>query len=222
MLNNDTEKTGFFGAAIPFRQQILQQLLENKNGLNIEELTRYLKISRAAVQQHFSILEREGLIAKHKRIKTLGRPSMNYVLTREGLAYFPKRYNLLTELVLGELNKDLTSAQVTAFMQKLGKKLADQYRPRVEGKNESERVDIVFDLMRELGFQVAMQRNSATQAVEINAHNCIYHDVAQQFHEICTLDQTLIAELMNKKTELRSCMAKGDGVCCFRLCSGQE
>jgi DeoR family transcriptional regulator, suf operon transcriptional repressor len=221
MLNNTSlltpEKEEFSGAIIPFRHQILQQLLENKEGLNICELTNYLNISRAAVQKHFNVLEREGLIAKHKRVKTLGRPTTNYVLTKQGLAYFPKRYNLLLELVLGELNHDLTSDQITVLMQKLGKKLADQYRPCVEDKEDSERVAILFNLMHELGFQVVMQHNVETQSVEIHAHNCIYHDVAQQFQEICTLDQTLIEELMNKKIELRSCMAKGDGACCFRM-----
>jgi DeoR family transcriptional regulator, suf operon transcriptional repressor len=226
MLNNSNSlspaKEEFSGATIPFRHQILQQLLENKDGLNIYELTSYLNISRAAVQKHFNVLEREGLIAKHKRVKTLGRPSTNYVLTTQGLAYFPKRYSLLSELVLNELNRDLTSDQITQFMQKLGKKLADQYRPCVEGKEESERVEILFALMQELGFEVVMQNNAETQSVEIHAHNCIYHDVAQQFHEICALDQTLIEELMNKKIDLHRCMAKGDGACCFRMSPGTE
>ena len=152
----------------------------------------------------------------------MGRPSINYILTSKGMAYFPKRYNLLSEMVLRELSTELTPEQRTNFMQKLGKKLADQYRAQVEGKTESARRIFLFDLMQKLGFQITMKRDPASDATEIYAHNCIYHDVAQQFHEICMLDQTLIAELMDKKIELQCCMAKGDGMCCFKLNSDKS
>ncbi|MBK8816531.1 MAG: ArsR family transcriptional regulator [Methylococcaceae bacterium] len=216
MNNNDSEQSGFSGSVIPYRQQILQHLLENKNGLNIEELTHYLKISRAAVQQHFSILEKEGLIKKHRRIKTLGRPSMNYVLTNEGLAHFPKRYSLISNLILEQLNHDLTPEQRKVFMQKLGKKLAEKYKTLVAGKNHTERAEILVDLMQDLGFEARMKHHLENHGVEIHAYNCIYHDVAQQFQEVCTLDETFLSELMNKKIKMHRCMAKGDDVCCFK------
>lgn len=222
MIANEIKQSGLSGTEIPYRQQILQQLLENKNGLNIEELTHYLKISRAAVQQHFSILEKEGLIKKHKRIKTLGRPSMNYILTNAGLAHFPKRYSLISTLILEQLNQHFTSEQREVFMQKMGKKLAEKYKVLVAGKNPAERAEILVDLMQDLGFQTRMKTHSETNAIEIHAYNCIYHDVAQQFPEICTLDETFLSELMNKKIKMHLCMAKGDDVCCFKLNAGKK
>lgn len=206
------------GSAVPYRRQILQRLLENKDGLNIEELTRYLNISRAAVQQHFAILEREGLIAKHKRVKTLGRPSISYILTGEGLASFPKRYHQLSELILAQLSEDFSPESRLRFMQRMGRKLADKYRPLVAGKGRKERAAILLELMQGLGFHARMEDHAGEQNdIEIDAHNCIYHEVAQQYSDICTLDETFISELLGGPIRMAGCMANGDGKCCFKI-----
>jgi len=44
------------------QQQILNLLLEKKAGLSIDEIATALNISRNAVQQHFTVLERDGYI----------------------------------------------------------------------------------------------------------------------------------------------------------------
>ncbi|MEQ1527987.1 MAG: HTH domain-containing protein [Methylococcales bacterium] len=201
------------------RQQILQQLLEHRAGQAIEELSKHLGISRTAVQKHFLVLEKQGLIKKHNRVKTLGRPCIIYVLTEQGIAYFPKRYAMFSEVLLQELKNELGSEQLSKYMQKLGKKLASQYQLRFAGQNDAEQNLTLLALLQELGFYADLEIDAAAQTVDINAHNCIYHDVAQQFHEVCSLDQAFVAELLNKPTELQSCMAKGGGVCCFRICS---
>lgn len=208
--------------ATSYRHQILEQLIEHKEGMPIDELSKYLGISRTAVQKHFLMLEKEGLIRKHNRIKTLGRPSINYVLTDRGMAYFPKRYALFSEILLREMKIELGQDRFAAFMQTLGKKLAHQYQGRFAGKGEDEQISTLYELMQELGFHANLHYDSDHPVVEIKAHNCIFHDLAQQFQEICSLDEALITELMGKPPELRSCMAKGDSDCCFRMDFGKK
>ena len=70
------KNTGLPDSVTSYRHQILQHLLENKEGMHIDELTKCLNISRTAVQNYFLMLEKEGLIKKHNRFKTLGRPSI--------------------------------------------------------------------------------------------------------------------------------------------------
>lgn len=50
------------GPATSYRQQILRQLLENKQGMTINELSQHLSISRTAVQNHFSVLEKKSRV----------------------------------------------------------------------------------------------------------------------------------------------------------------
>jgi predicted ArsR family transcriptional regulator len=208
--------------ATSYRHQILEQLIENKEGMQIDELSKCLGISRTAVQKHFLLLEKEGLIRKHNRIKTLGRPSIGYVLTDRGLAYFPKRYAMFSEILLQELKNEMGQDRLIDFMQTMGRKLAHRYRGRFAGKAEDEQISTLYELMQELGFHANLHYETDHPVVEIKAHNCIFHDLAQQFPEICSLDEAMINELMGKPPELRSCMAKGDSACCFRMDIGKN
>ncbi|PKM09982.1 MAG: ArsR family transcriptional regulator [Gammaproteobacteria bacterium HGW-Gammaproteobacteria-3] len=203
--------------AMPNRHRILRQLLENKEGWSINKLALYLNVSRTAAQNHCQTLEKEGLIKKNSRLKTLGRPSVTYVLTDKGIAYFPKKYALFSVIVLRDLKNEMGSEGFIGYMQKLGKRVADQYRAYFTGLNEEERVKNLLTLMQELGFYPRLLQNTEIQAMEISVHNCIYHEIAQEIEEVCAFDQTLMAELANKEVELRSCMSKGDEVCCFRM-----
>jgi DeoR family transcriptional regulator, suf operon transcriptional repressor len=204
------------------RHQILQHLLENRNGMHIDELSNLLNISRTAVQNHFTILEMQGLIKKHSHFKTLGRPSIKYVLTDNGIGYFPKRYAYFTEVLLLEIKNDMGSDRLATYLQKMGITMADRYRSRFEGLSEDESINTLLKLFQELGFYPILHQGLGKSMIELTAHNCIYHDLAQKFQEICILDQTLIQELLGKQVELRSCMVKGENACCFRMSLGTD
>jgi predicted ArsR family transcriptional regulator len=213
-------------AMMPYRHQILQQLLENKAGLCIDSIASQLIISRAAVQQHFKVLEKDGLIKKHDQLKTNGRPVTRYVLTDAGIDYFPKHYFGFSSLLMQELKDEMGSEKLEAYLGKLGSKLAKTYRPRFEGKPEIEQITILVELMQHMGFHANITQNTEDQDTEIHAYNCIYHHVAQQFKEICAFDMAFIRELLadidNKQIKLHTCMAKGDGICCFKLASNVQ
>ncbi|MCX7107127.1 MAG: winged helix-turn-helix transcriptional regulator [Methylococcales bacterium] len=93
----------------PRQQQILKLLLENKAGLSIDEIATVLAISRNAVQQHFSVLEKDGYIQAGVLNKTAGRPVRSYVLTEAGINSFPKQYAWFSELILNDLKNELGS-----------------------------------------------------------------------------------------------------------------
>ena len=66
------------------RQGILDQLLEHKNGMTVDEIIAAVGISRTAVNQHLIALERRNFIQKGSPRKTGGRPVQTYILTQEG------------------------------------------------------------------------------------------------------------------------------------------
>jgi predicted ArsR family transcriptional regulator len=67
------------------QDQILKLLLENKNGMTLDEIAGALSISRNAVQQHFNALERDGFVQAGAVNKTAGRPARSFVLTDAGV-----------------------------------------------------------------------------------------------------------------------------------------
>ncbi len=198
------------------QREILGLLINNKAGLSIDEIANKLSISRNAVQQHISILEREDYIQTGGLKKTAGRPVRTFILTATGLNHFPKQYAWFSELILTELKNEMGSAGLTIFLQKLGNTLVQSLLPRFEGKSPKERVVELSSIMDDLGFKVTASLDSTTGDQYINACNCIYHDIAQKHHEVCELDKTLISTLLNQEVELVECMAEGQHICSFR------
>ena len=201
----------------PRQHQILEHLLENRNGLSVDELAKVLGISRTGVQQHFVVLERDGFIKKSTLNKTAGRPVTIYVITDQGNNCFPKQYAWFSELMLSDLQQEIGAERFKAYMQKLGGKLADTLRGQFAGRNLNERVDQLALVMTDLGFQVKVAIEPETERFNIQAGNCIYHDLAQKHREICEFDLALMSSLLDKDVEQLSCMAKGDCNCSFRI-----
>lgn len=198
------------------QQQILELLLENQQGLSIEELSKALDISRTAIQQHIVSLERDQYTKKNTLSKTGGRPVWNYVLTETGINLFPKQYAWFAELILADLEKELGSKHFQDYMQRLGSSLSATLKPQFEGKDLNERIDELVKTMKNLGFQASIANVNNDQH-QIKACNCVYHDLAQKHQEICEFDIALMTSLLDRKVELVACMAKGDHCCQFKV-----
>ena len=75
------------------QRDLLTLLLNNKKGLTIDRMAAALNITRNAVREHVSALERDRLVAPAAFTVTGGRPGRVYALTDRGLALFPKHYD---------------------------------------------------------------------------------------------------------------------------------
>ncbi len=56
------------------QQQLLKIMLKSREAVSIDELVSVLGISRTAVQQHITVLQRDGYIEHAQALKTAGRP----------------------------------------------------------------------------------------------------------------------------------------------------
>jgi predicted ArsR family transcriptional regulator len=199
------------------KSQILELLLKKRSGLSIDEVSSILDITRNAVQQHFSSLEKDCYITKGELKKTAGRPVQTYVLTEKGINSFPKQYAWFSELILTDLKKEKGSEDFARYMEKLGNTLSQSLLPKFEGKKTEERVGELITIMQDLGFQASSSKTKNNSEYVIKACNCIYHDLAQEHEEICEFDKALISALLDKDVELVECMAKGGSLCSFKI-----
>ncbi len=197
------------------QHEILEHFLAHKQGLSIDELTESLGISRTAVQQHFIALENDGYIEKNAFDKTAGRPLARYAITDKGINHFPKHYAFLADLMLENLLETISSEDGEIYMTKLGGKLAGQLH-QFAGKTLNERVPMLVETMNDLGFVVQETENAEGKKC-LQACNCIYHDLAQKYPQICQFDLALIKTTLGESVELTRNMAKGDTVCEFLI-----
>lgn len=192
----------------------MRLLLEHKDGLSVDQLAARLGITRTAIREHLSGLERDRLIGQGtSRPSTGGRPSRPYVLTEQGHALFPKHYALLARLLIEEL-ATRGEDDVGEALGAMGGRLAIRMKGEVEGRTLAERGASVARLMSQLGYEAAF-REGDEPAIE--ALNCVYHDLAAGNPAICALDLALIGGLAEAEVEHRSCMALGDNACTFCL-----
>lgn len=197
------------------QQQILTLLLHTEAGLSIEELSLTLDISRNAIKQHLNGLEKQQLIQEAALTSTGGRPARNYTLTELGRNQFPKQYSWFSSLLLEEFFNRLETPERERLMRNLGSKLAASLVSQFDGKSAEDRTAALIELMQNLGYHATLE--SEAGLVNIKAANCVYHDLAQQYPEICHFDQALIENLLGRQVEQTACMAKQDCNCRFKL-----
>lgn len=199
------------------QQQILKSLLENKEGLTIEKMVKALDITRTAIHQHVSSLERGGYVEKHVLAKTRGRPGQVYVLSDKGIHLFPKQYALFSELLVANLEKQLGTEGLENVLRQLGENIADDLRNRLVEKTADEQVAEIASIMQELGYQASVNLEGGKRISTLTACNCVYHHLASKHSEVCSLDLALLSSLSGRKVEHTECMVRGGQACRFEF-----
>jgi predicted ArsR family transcriptional regulator len=192
------------------RDRILELLLKSEGPLTVQSVASAVGISRNAAHQHLAGMEREGLIERGSAVRTGGRPSQGFHLSAAGRATFPRQYSLLAKQLLGELAQILGPDELRRSMRRIGRMLASTLADRA-GPDADEA--LIAGLMRELGYE--SQVVEGPDGPEIEAHNCVFHDLAQADQAICEVDLSLLRSLSGKAVEHRRCMARGEGSCRF-------
>lgn len=199
------------------QQQLLHCLLQHKAGLTVEELVEALAITRTAVNQHLAALERDGFLVKADMQRTAGRPSRAYVLTPKGINLFPKQYSWFSALLLEGLKTELGSAGLSRYLRAMGRNLAVQLRTQFRSADKGKRVDELAQLMNQYGYEASTTSPAKQKLPVIEAKNCVYHDLAKQYPEVCEFDLGLLSETMQAEVDHQECIVRGGGVCRFKF-----
>ena len=189
------------------RDRILGLLLRSEEPLSVQALAARLSISRNAAHQQVAALEREGLIERDSAIRTRGRPSQGYRLSNAGSATFPRQYALIARQLLAELAKHLGPDELRGALQRIGASLADSLAM------EDGEIASVAGLMRQLGYESSTVEGA--DGPEIEARNCVFHDLAVADPTICEVDLAFLRAMTGRSVDHRRCMARGERSCRF-------
>jgi predicted ArsR family transcriptional regulator len=200
------------------QQAVLNQLLEHKSGVTLDELVAGVGLSRTAVNQHLIALERDGYVRKAASRKTGGRPLHLYVLTENGINRFPKQYSWFSRLLLQTLRERFGEDEAGRYMYDLGIKMSADLIPRLVGKNRVERIAEIVKVMNEAGFVArTVSPSGADKLPRVECKNCVYHDLSKDYPEVCRFDIGFLSGLMGAEVEHQSCMQRGGDSCRFRF-----
>ena len=198
------------------QQQLLALLLSNKAGLTVDDLSAQLKITRNAVRQHLAALERDSLVERGETKPSGGRPEQLYLLSDRGAELFPRRYSWFSELLIEAMGADIGREAVGDKLDQMGRAVGRQLlNSKASPPDRASRVAAMAAIMKELGYAADVAAPPADDTIE--AVNCVFHNLAAKFPEVCRFDLGLIGAFTDAKVEHQECMVRGGHKCRFKL-----
>jgi predicted ArsR family transcriptional regulator len=200
------------------QQQLLTLLLQNKEGFTVEGLSKRLGITDNAVRQHLTALERDGIVFKGAMQSTGGRPEQLFGLTAAGHELFPRHYSWFAELLINSLREEQGTEALRERLEGMGKAVGRQVATRLaRAKDKAERVRLLAEIMRELGYQSGSVETANEKLPAIEATNCVFHSLAQRYPEVCYFDLAMMSEVVGSDVVHDECMVRGGNVCRFKF-----
>lgn len=194
------------------KDKILLFLLKNPKS-PIIDLANAVTINAISVRHHLNNLLAEGLVIFEEERHGVGRPRLVYSLSDEGLERFPSRYYRLTNRILERFKDSLSPDLLNTLFAEIAKDIAASHRQTIKNLSLEDRLNFVQDLLDEEGFNVEWEKKEDHYL--IHEISCPYFQVAQTHPEVCTLDQTLITEILDIPVNKMKCILRGDQRCSF-------
>lgn len=198
---------------------LLRLLLRNKEGLTVDAIAEGLSITRTAVNQHLTALERNGHVARRDFVATGGRPGRVFAISERGVALFPKKYDLVSLKMLETMIESLGPLKARRQLDRIGAELGAEVGETLSRKSLAQRAPAITDLMQSFGFDAELEKEGREPV--IRAYNCVYHALAKSHPDVCAIDLALLREASGADVEHLACMATGANACRFKF-SGKK
>ena len=206
------------------RQRILQTLLQRQR-CTINELAEAVGITPISVRHHISKMEAAGLIASEDEHHGVGRPRRVYHLTEAGLEKFPSQYVRLTIQLLKQLKATLPPQTVANLFTEMAREMAERLVAEADEKPMTleERLEFITSLLNREGFLVSWEEDGERFVIQESV--CPYYHVGREHPEVCILDKTIIATVLEVPPESikhERCIFNGDKQCRFVIPKNPE
>lgn len=193
------------------------KLLQRHGALGIKDLRREMGgVSDTAVRQQLSGLMADGLVTTTlSGPDGVGRPHHLYELSEQARDLFACYCEDLALNLYDELLADQGPAIVHKLLKRVGDRLALQYRQQVRGQALQERVFSFARVLDDKG--ILSDVSQEADVITLHEFNCPYHELASVHREICTMEETMMGQVLNANVELTHCMMDGHNGCSFTV-----
>jgi predicted ArsR family transcriptional regulator len=186
-------------------------ILKKSAPCTVAYLSQQLGLTRNAIRQHLSALERDNLVT-HQLMRTgPTKPALAYSLTSQAEPLFPKQYasllaNLIQELLATEGNppQGLSRIEIVAtLLSSLGRTAAGSYLGRLAHLNSRDKLEEVRRIMEESG--AIAESCQVGPDVVIRDFNCPYSEVVKGQPEVCQVRRSFLQRLLEPATVELAC-----------------
>jgi predicted ArsR family transcriptional regulator len=212
------------------KQKILELLLDGPKSAG--EIADVLHIQKSAARVHLESLKSERHVRSRFNIERLGRPRKVYELTDYGREFFPRKYDLLLNLVLKKISEEEGGQEkARKLIESVADGIAADIKNRIEKSNATGSLEVALKVLNsvsnDMGFVSTISKESDVRdkngdggtSFSLQSKNCILHKVATENQDaVCHgFHDRIIAKSLGGKSnvnvELKECMALGDSYC---------
>jgi DeoR family transcriptional regulator, suf operon transcriptional repressor len=190
--------------------QILHYL-QRQNEATVKELATMLGVSTTAAREHIVHLQAEGLVGVRAERHGPGRPRMVYTLSDSARSRFPQQYDRLLTGLLRELIALEGHDKVDHLLERVSRRLADEYSDRMAGQGVTERLNELRRLLEQRGVPAEV----VAEGDGIRLFACPFYDLAQGHPEVCSMERQMIEYVLGEKLALESTIREGAHTCRF-------
>ena len=196
------------------RGRILSLLREGD--WTVDDLAGQLGLTDNAVRFHLDALERIGTVEKGdlRRSTGAGQPAVLYSLSQAGEDEFSRAYAPVLIAFLEELHERMSTAQVIAFLKRIGRRLAANSPP--SPGSLAARVNGAAQLLNSLGGVTTVEKRGGSYHIVGRA--CPLSRAVEADHCVCTAVTSLVSEVVGANVTER-CDRSERPRCCFEISS---
>ncbi|HMN11253.1 MAG TPA: winged helix-turn-helix transcriptional regulator [Bellilinea sp.] len=187
------------------------EILHQQPDITVNEIADQVGINAISVRHHLNSLLADGLISSSEVIHGVGRPRLVFRLTDKGAERFPTRYLQLTNRLLNQIKTKLPKEVVKEFFADMASDLASKVKLQDPKMTLEEKLDIMQSTLENEGFSSEWEKSGDDYVIQ--ERGCPYFQIGMEHPEVCHVDSTFIASILDLPIEKTSCMLTGDSFC---------
>lgn len=191
------------------------QYLQKEGTATHKDLEAFLGLTRTAVREHISTLESGGYVSRETVVQGRGRPHNEYSNTDKARSLFACHCGDLSVTMLSEVMEVVPADTVDVLMERLARRVAQDYAAEMHGKDAKARVSELAALMTKKGILCQVHESEDGSQVGLELFNCPYHELALEHQEICTMDRSMVGHAVGAPVELVECIMEESSSCHF-------
>jgi predicted ArsR family transcriptional regulator len=195
-------------------------LIRYQGPLSVSQLCEYLGVTATAIRQRLGRLTAAEYLERVVVRQERGRPVHQYQMTNRGLAAMGENLADLAEVLWLEVVSISDSTVRNSVIDGVLKRLTEKYQGQISGVTITDRLRSIAALFqqRKIPFVVETQDNLSSLRIA----GCPYPKLKDHSHEICQLEQRLVAQLLDAPVALDHCSCNSSGGQCCTFTADAE
>lgn len=195
--------------------RLLLEAIRRRGGMTVSECVSFADVTPTAVRHRLNRLMAQGLISRTELHKGRGRPGHRYSLTEEAELVLGQNYADLAMTLWSEIKAYEDRAIGMKLLRRVADKLAERYRRQMPGRDVTERLGDLRNLLAERGIDAEVDAHGRLPV--LRQHSCPYHDLAKADRTVCGIEMRMFEKALDSDLKLSQCRLDGHTCCEFEV-----